>query len=61
VDEWLAYGAERVPQLFDDPLIKRSRGEIVGEDPQLTVAMQRPVLFDFSRRSEAIELQRRGQ
>lgn len=63
LDEWLAYGAERVPTLYDD--VKAGRvSELKKKDLHITAvlsgssvkksAFQQPQLFDFKRKKREI-------
>jgi len=65
LDEWLGYGAERVPTLYDD--VKAGRVEALkSKDLQITAvlsgasvkksAFQQPQLFDFKRKKRDVLL-----
>jgi WD40 repeat protein len=72
LSEWLAYGAERVPSLFEDvsmgraPAVGAERPKLVGAGaraltlgaagPQRAGEAQRPALFDFSRKRRDVAL-----
>jgi uncharacterized caspase-like protein/WD40 repeat protein len=49
-DEWLAFAADRVPQLVQEMLAGRKRGvKVSGQSQDSRPVAQRPVLFNFDR------------
>lgn len=63
--EWMAYGAERVPTLYDDVItgkvdkLKRDVQitSLLSASPMKQNAFQQPQLFDFKRKSREVRLQ----
>jgi len=60
--EWLEYGVDRVPSLYDEILTGRLRGinraELVGSASGRRGYQQQPSLFDFSRKDRKVVLTR---
>jgi hypothetical protein len=64
--EWLRYGAERVPKLYDDirtgKLDSTARGvRLNGTTPGGPAWLQQPALFDFARRTQHVVIGRPHQ
>jgi len=63
MEEWLSYGVERTPNLYEDiragrraPGAKGRTSKLVGEQARQASLIQQPSLFDFSKKHDELIL-----